>query len=61
MRIILDAKYEKADLHRVMETQCQHLMTTQGNDLLKLLEIFEEMIDGTLSTRKTYPINFELK
>ena len=36
LRAILDAKYEKSDLHNVMETQCQHLTMTQRNDLLKL-------------------------
>ena len=25
LNIILDVKYEKADLHKVMKTQCQHL------------------------------------
>ena len=31
LRIILDAKYEKSDLHKVMENQCQHLTMTQHN------------------------------
>ena len=31
LRVILEAKYEKSDLHKVMETQCQHLTTTQRN------------------------------
>ena len=31
LRIILDSKYEKSDLHKVMETQCQHLTMTQRN------------------------------
>ena len=61
LRIILDAKYEKADLHKVMENQCQHLMMTQRNDLLKLLHKFEELFDGKLGTGKTYPVDFELK
>ena len=39
-RIILDAKYEKSDLHKVMETQCQNLTMTQRNELLKLLHKF---------------------
>ena len=33
LRVILDAKYEKADLHKAMETQCQHLIVTQRHDL----------------------------
>ena len=44
-----------------METQCQHLTMTQLNELLKLLHIFEKLFDGTLVTRKTYPVDFELK
>ena len=38
--VILDAKYKKEDLHKVMETLCQHLTMTQRNDLLKLLQKF---------------------
>ena len=41
LRVILDAKYEKEDLHKVMENQCQHLTTTQRNELLRLLHKFE--------------------
>ena len=61
LHVILDAKYEKSDLHKVMETQCQHLRMTQRNDLLKFLQKFEELFDGTLSTWKTYPVDLELK
>ena len=61
LRVILDAKYEKADLHKVMETQCQHLTTTPPNYLLKLLQKIEELFDGKLGTRKIDPVEFELK
>ena len=61
MCLILYAKYEKADLHKVTETQCQHLIMTQRNDLLKLLQKFEELFDGTLGTWKIDPLDFELK
>ena len=61
MRVILDAKYEKADFHKVVETQCKHLTMTQCNDLLKLLQNFEELFYGTLGTWKTDPAYFELK
>ena len=61
LRVILYTKYEKADLHKVMETQCKHLTETQRNALLKLLQKSEELLDGTLGTWKTYPVNFELK
>ena len=39
--VILDAKYEKSDLHKVVKTQCQYLKLTQCNDLLKVLHKFE--------------------
>ena len=61
MRIILDAKYEKTDLHKFMETQCQHLKMTQRNDLLKLLQKFEELFDRTLGTWKTDQVYLDLK
>ena len=35
--LILDTKYERADLHEVMENKFQHLTITQRNELLKLL------------------------
>ena len=44
-----------------MENQCQHLIMTQRNELLKLLQISEELFDGTLGTWKTDPVEFELK
>ena len=56
LRVILDAKYEKADLHKVMENQCQHSTMTQRNELLKLLQKFREFFYGTLSTWKTDPV-----
>ena len=51
--MILYANYEKADLHKVMETQCQHLKMTQRNKLIKLLQIFEELFNVKLGTWKT--------
>ena len=33
--IILDAKYENADLHKVMENQRQQLTMTELNELMK--------------------------
>ena len=61
MHVILDAKYENSDLHKVMETQCQHLTMTQQNYLLRLLHKFEELLDGTLVTCKIDPVYFEIK
>ena len=39
-----------------METQCQHLTMTQRNELLKLLQKFEELLNGTIGTWKTDPV-----
>ena len=44
-----------------MENQCQHLTMTQRNELLKLLQKFEEFFYGTLDTWKTDPVGLELK
>ena len=44
-----------------MENQCQHLTTTQRNELLKLLQKSKELFDGTLGTSETDPVDFELK
>ena len=41
LRLILDDKYENADLYKVMENQCQHLTLTKHNELLKLLHKFK--------------------
>ena len=44
LRVVLDARYEKSDSHKVMETQCQHLTMTQRDKLLKLLQKSEEFL-----------------
>ena len=41
-----------------MENQCQHLTMTQRNELLKLLQKFEELFNGTLGIWKTDPLDF---
>ena len=35
-----------------MKTQCQDLLRTQRNDLLKLLQLIKEFFDETLGTWK---------
>ena len=57
--VILDAKYEKPYLHKVMETQCRNLTMAQRNELLQLLQIFKELFYGTL--KKKDPVDFDLK
>ena len=58
---ILDAKYEKADLPKIVEEQCSHLTRTERIELLKLLTEFEELFDGTLGDWKTSPVSLKLK
>jgi hypothetical protein len=45
---ILDAKYEKANLHSVVNEHCKHLLVHDRNKLLDLLKEFEDLFDGTL-------------
>ena len=48
MRRILDAKYEKADLNKVMTEQFKHLNTKECKRLMKILRKFEYLFDRTL-------------
>ncbi len=47
---IIDIKYEKANLRAITEEEClNHLSATEKDKLLNLLQVFEEIFDGTLS------------
>ena len=59
MHVILDAKYKRSDLHKIMETQCQILTMTQSNELFKILQKFKEFFNIKLSTWKTDPAEFD--
>ena len=61
MRRILDNKYEKSNLNKVMTKQCQHLNATELYRLINRLKKFEDMFDGTLGTWNTTPVDLELK
>ena len=61
IHIILDAKYKKADLKQVMDKKCQHLIPNEREILLHLLRKFKSLFYGTLGTRKTTPVDLELK
>ena len=61
MLLILYAKYEEEDLHKVLEAQCQHLTMIQHSEFMKLLQRSKELFDGTLGTWETDSIYFELK
>jgi hypothetical protein len=58
---ILDAKYEKADLPEIVETQCRHLDALQQKELLDLLLEFKDLFDSTLGIWDTEPVHLELK
>ncbi len=45
---ILDAKYQKADLHSIVRDKCKHLSADQQKKLLQLLTKYELLFDGTL-------------
>ena len=53
MRIILNAKYEKADLNKVMNKQFQHLSTYECEKFLALMNLFEDIFDGMLGIWNT--------
>ena len=61
MRRILDAKYEKADINKVMTKKCQHQNTKECDQLLTLLRKYEDLFDDTLGTWNTTPVDLELK
>ena len=44
-----------------MKNYFQHLTETQLNELIKSLQKFEELFYGTLGTRETDPVDFNLK
>ena len=57
---ILDAKYEPADLVKVVWA-CKHLTEDEKHQLHSLLCKSEFLFDGTLGTWKNEPYNIELK
>ena len=57
---IIDAKYCPADLQKIVD-ECTHLSKEEQRQLLKLLQKFEHLFDGTLGTWQTEPVDLELK
>ena len=57
---IIESKYAPADLKEIVD-QCKHLNQGEQKLLLKLLQKFDDLLDGTLGTWNTEPIQFELK
>ena len=58
---MLDAKYEKADNPAIIEENCTHLKDTEQQQLLRLLQEFEELFDGTLGEWNASPTKLQLK
>ncbi len=50
--LILDTKYQKADLQAIVRDNCKHLSANQQKKLLQLLTKYESLFDGTLGTEK---------
>ena len=57
---IIESKYCPADLKKIVE-ECTHLEKSEQKQLLRLLQKFEDLFDGSLGTWKTDPIQLELK
>ncbi len=58
---ILDAKYDQANLPKIVKNNCTHLSTSHCNLLLALLLKFKELFDGMLGDWKLLLVSFELK
>ena len=58
---ILDAKYEKADLPKIVEENCPHLDESQKGALLELLQRHESMFQGKLGQWIGEEVHFDLK
>jgi hypothetical protein len=57
---ILDAKYKKANLKKVVDA-AMHLSNKECNDLYNLLKKHEDLFDGMLGTFTRKPYNIKLK
>ena len=57
---ILDAKYEAADIPKIVES-CSHLKHVEKEKLAKLLSKYENLFDGTLGQWKGPPVEIQLR
>ena len=57
---ILDARYEKADLEKIVCEECSHLSLKDQHKLLTLLLEYEELFDGTLGEFLTSPVSLDI-
>ena len=60
MTQILDAKYEPANLEKIV-ADCKQLSNRQQKQLLRLLQKYNSLFDGSLGTWKDNPVEIELR
>jgi hypothetical protein len=60
MKQILDATYEKVELHHIV-SECTHLSKTERRQLHEVLQEYETLFDGTLGYWKNEQYNIELQ
>src|SRR6476659_11428115 len=60
IQAILDAKYCKADLEQIVQ-ECKQLNKEEQQKLLALLQKYEALIDGTVGTWNTEPVDIFLR
>ena len=58
---ILDAKYKKANLVKIISNSYGHLSSQQQHKLLTLVVEYKELFDDTLGDSKTEPVSLKLK
>ena len=60
MRIILDANYKRDNLSKIVANS-KHLNDNEQGMLRDVLNIYEFLLDGTLGTWKTKPVDIEIQ
>ena len=60
MKLILDAKYSKADL-KTIEKISTHLDLQERNELYTLLKKYKYLFDGNIGTRHGKPYDIKIK
>ena len=60
LKIVLDAKYEPADLDKIARN-CNYLTDDKQMQLLLLLHKYQHLFNGSLGTRNAKPYDIELK
>ena len=60
VRTIINAKHEKADLHKTVTKKCQHLTVIKLAKLLTLINKYQSVFYVILGTWDMDPVDFEL-